>query len=143
MGYSRQKETICVGISNAGWQAGVGSKKGVDTQEVADSDLIVIWGGNPVHTQINVMTHVAKATRNGAKLVVVDPYRTPTAAKADLHLKLRPGTDGALACAVMHQLLEDGNVDLPYLEKYTDFDDAVRAHMKTKTPEWAAAITGT
>lgn len=142
MGYSRQKETICVGISNAGWQAGIGSKKGVDTQEVAESDLIVIWGGNPVHTQINVMTHVAKATRNGAKLVVVDPYRTPTAAKADLHLKLRPGTDGALACAVMHQLLEDGNVDLPYLEKYTDFDDGVRAHLKSRTPEWAAAITG-
>lgn len=142
MGYSRQKETICVGISNPGWHAGVGCKKGVDTQEVAKSDLIVIWGGNPVHTQINVMTHVAKAIRNGAKLVVVDPYRTPTAMKADFHLKLRPGTDGALACAVMYQLLEDNTIDLPYLEKYTDFDEGVRSHLKTKTPKWASEVTG-
>lgn len=142
MGYSRQKETICVGISNAGWHAGVGAKRGVDMREVADSELIVIWGGNPVHTQINVMTHVAKATRNGAKLVVVDPYRTPTAAKADIHLMLKPGTDGALACAVMHLILKEGQQDQAYLDRFTDFDENVREHLADKTPQWAAEITG-
>ena len=142
MGYSRQKETICVGISNAGWQAGVGTKRGVDARELSHSEVIVVWGGNPVHTQINVMTHIQQAVRRGAKLVVVDPYRTPTAAKADLHLMLRPGTDGALACAVMHQLLKEGYADHAYLEKYTDFTPEVAEHLASKTPAWAAEITG-
>ncbi len=141
-GYSRQKETICISISDAGWKAGTGSKRGVDAREIAESDLIVVWGGNPVHTQINVMTHIAKAAKQGAKLVVIDPYRTPTAAKADMHLMLKPGTDGALACAVMHQLLKDGYEDADYLARYTDFDEDVRQHLADKTPEWAAQITG-
>ncbi|MBR9883665.1 MAG: molybdopterin oxidoreductase family protein [Oceanospirillales bacterium] len=142
LGYSGQKETICVAISNAGYRAGVGAIRGVDAREIADSELIVVWGGNPVHTQINVMTHIAKARRKGAKLVVVDPYETPTAKQADLHLMLKPGTDGALACAVMHQILADGLEDRDYLEAYSDFDDRMRAHLSTRTPCWAAGITG-
>ena len=86
-GWSRQRETFCVALSDPGWLAGVGIKRGVDAREVVDSDLIVIWGGNPVHTQINFMHWTQKARRErGAKLVVVDPYRTATAEKADLHL---------------------------------------------------------
>jgi anaerobic selenocysteine-containing dehydrogenase len=142
MGYSGQKETICVAISNAGWKAGVGVVRGVDALEIEESELILVWGGNPVHTQINVMTHIAKARKRGAKLVVIDPYETPTAKQADLHIKLRPGTDGALACAMMHQILADGLEDQDYLARYSDFDDEVRRHLSTKTPAWAADITG-
>ena len=70
---------------------------------------IVMWGGNPVSTQVNVMTHVTRARKQrGAAFVVIDPYRTPTAAVADLHLAPLPGTDGALACAVMHVAFRDG-----------------------------------
>ena len=87
----------------AGWSAGVGRIAGPDPREMAQSDLIVVWGGNPVSTQVNVMTHISRARKKrGAKLVVIDPYRTGTAAVADLHLAPRPGTDGALACAVIH-----------------------------------------
>ncbi|GGB88482.1 dehydrogenase [Marinobacterium zhoushanense] len=142
LGYSGQKETICVAISNAGYRAGVGALRGVDAREIADSELILVWGGNPVHTQINVMTHIAKARKKGAKLVVVDPYRTPTAQQADLHLMLKPGTDGALACAVMQQILTDGLEDSDYLARYSDFDAGVREHLSTRTPQWAAGITG-
>ncbi len=79
---------------------------------LAKSDLIVMWGGNPVSTQVNVMTHVTRARKErGAKFVVIDPYRTPTAAVADLHLAPRPGTDAALACAVMHIAFRDGYAD--------------------------------
>ena len=88
MRYSRQKMTICTSLPEIGWQAGVGASRGVDPREMAKSDLIVVWGGNPVSTQVNVMTHVARARKErGAKLVVIDPYRTPTAAVADLHLR--------------------------------------------------------
>ncbi len=143
MGYSGMKETFCVAIADAGWSAGVGGKRGVDAREMAQSDLIVIWGGNPVHTQVNVMNWVQKARRDrGAKLVVVDPYRTATADKADLHLAPRPGTDGALACAVMHVLFAEGLADRDYLARYTDFPADLEAHLASRDPQWAAAITG-
>ena len=107
MRYSREHLSICSMLSDAGWFAGVGAKRGVDGREIAKSELIVVWGGNPVSTQVNVMTHVAMARKErGAKLVVVDPYRTATAEQADLHLAPLPGTDGALACAVMHVLFK-------------------------------------
>jgi anaerobic selenocysteine-containing dehydrogenase len=143
LGYSRQVSTICVMLADTGWNAGAGVKRGVDSREMAESDLIVVWGGNPVSTQVNLMTHVAKARKNrGAKLVVIDPYRTPTAEIADLHLAVRPGTDAALACAVMHVLFKEGYADRDYMVKYTDVPDELEAHLATRDPAWAARITG-
>ncbi len=143
MGYSRYYSTICVTLSDTGWAAGVGAKRGVDLREIDEhSDLVVIWGGNPVNTQVNVMSHAMAAKRRGATLVVVDPYRTGTAEKADLHLAPRPGTDGALACAIMHVLFAEGFADWDYLRAYTDCPDELAAHVAGRGPEWAAAITG-
>jgi anaerobic selenocysteine-containing dehydrogenase len=144
MKYSRQYSTICVTLSDTGWMAGCGVKRGVDAREIgAHSDLVVVWGGNPVHTQVNLMHHVAQARKErGARLVVVDPYRTPTAAQADRHLMLRPGTDGALACAVMHVLFKEGFADRDYLARYTDVPDELERHLVPRTPEWASRITG-
>ncbi len=141
--YSRQLNTICTILAEGGWLAGVGRKAGVDAREVRASDLIVVWGGNPVSTQVNLMTHIAQARKaHGAKLVVVDPYRTPTAEQADLHLMVKPGTDGALAAAVMQVLLTEGLADRDYLARLTDWDAEVEAHILACTPAWAAAITG-
>jgi anaerobic selenocysteine-containing dehydrogenase len=143
MRWSRQHSTICVALTDAGWIAGVGAKRGVDPREMAKSDLIVVWGGNPVSTQVNVMTQIAQARKErGAKLVVVDPYRTGTAELADMHLALLPGTDGALACAVMHVLFKEGFADRAYLARYTDDPEGLEAHLASRTLEWAAAITG-
>jgi anaerobic selenocysteine-containing dehydrogenase len=143
MRYSGWHTTICVTLSDAGWRAGYGRRWGVPGEEMVHSDLIVIWGTNPVNTQVNVMTHVARARKaRGAKLVVVDPYRTGTAEQADWHIAARPGTDGALACAVMHVLFRDGYADCAYLAKYADDWEETEAHLKSRTPEWAATITG-
>lgn len=143
MRYSRQHSTFCTALADAGWNAGAGAKRGVDAREIEYSDLVVVWGGNPVSTQVNVMHHIARAKRNnGARLVVVDPYRTGTAQKANLHLMLRPGTDGALACAVMHVLFREGYADRAYLREYTDDPDALERHLETRSPSWAADITG-
>ncbi|MBS0241766.1 MAG: molybdopterin-dependent oxidoreductase [Proteobacteria bacterium] len=142
-GYSRQHSTICSAPAEAGWRAGVGALRGVDPREMAESDLIVMWGGNPVSTQVNVMTHVTRARRTRtAKLVVVDVYRTPTVEQADVALVINPGTDGALALAIMCVLLRDGYADRDYLAQLTDFDAAVERHILSRTPEWAAPITG-
>jgi anaerobic selenocysteine-containing dehydrogenase len=143
MKYSRQKMTICTALPEIGWNAGVGLARGPDSREMAQSDLIVMWGGNPVSTQVNVMTHVSRARKErGAQFVVIDPYRTPTAAVADMHLAPRPGTDAALACAVMHVAFRDGYADRAYMAQYTDVPEALEAHLRDRGPEWASAITG-
>ncbi|MCP3869794.1 MAG: molybdopterin-dependent oxidoreductase, partial [Gammaproteobacteria bacterium] len=120
MGYSGQQKTICTSIGYSGWEAGTGAMRGSDPRSILHSDLIIIWGCNAVSTQVNLMTLVSKARKaRGAKLVVIDPCRTPTAEKADIHLMPRPGTDGALACAMMQQLFERDLADREYLNEHT------------------------
>jgi anaerobic selenocysteine-containing dehydrogenase len=141
--YSRQHSTICVTLSDSGWIAGAGVKRGVDAREIPLADLVVMWGGNPVSTQVNVMSHITRARKErGAPFVVVDPYRTPTAEVADIHLAPRPGTDGALVCAVMHVLFKEGYADRAYMAKYTAGAEALEAHLASRDPAWAAGITG-
>jgi len=143
MRWSRQHSTICNTLVDAGWRAGVGAKMGPDPREMGESDLIIVWGTNPAATQVNVMTHIARARRErGARLIVVDPYRSATAKVADEHVCLRPGTDGALACAMMHVLFRDGHADRDYLRTHADAPQELEAHLATRTPQWAAAITG-
>ena len=143
MRYSREHLSICNMLSDAGWLAGVGVKRGVDGREMAKSDLIVIWSGNPVSTQVNVMTNVAAARKQrGAELVVVDPYRTATAGQADIYLAPLPGTDGALACAVMHVLFAEGYADRDYMARYTDDPAGLERHLASRGPAWAARVTG-
>ncbi|HRD76454.1 MAG TPA: molybdopterin-dependent oxidoreductase [Hyphomicrobiaceae bacterium] len=141
--YSRQLATICTTPAWSGFVAGTGKLAGPDPREMAKSDLVVIWGTNPVNTQVNVMTHAVRARKErGAKIVAIDIYQNGTMEQADVALCLRPGTDGALACAVMHILFRDGHANWPYLEKYTDCPRELEAHLKSRTPEWASAITG-
>jgi anaerobic selenocysteine-containing dehydrogenase len=143
MGYSIQLSTVCTALVDAGWMAGTGRKIGPDPREMAEADLIVIWGSNAVSTQVNVMTHVARAKKNrGARVVVIDPYRNPTAETADMHICLRPGSDGALACALMHIAFRDGFANRDYMARYTDVPNELEAHLKSRGPEWAAEITG-
>ena len=141
--YSGQFSTICNTLARTGFQAGTGALRGADPREMAESDLIVIWGSNAVSTQVNVMHHVSRARKErGAKIVVVDPYRNGTAETADMHIMLRPGTDGAFACGVMHVLFKEGFADRAYMAKYTDVPDELERHLETRTPEWASAISG-
>ena len=141
--YSRFYGTICVGIAWPGYVAGTGALVGADPREMEKSDCIVIWGTNAVATQVNVMTHAVRARKaRGAKIVAIDIYETETMRQADLALRLRPGTDGALACAVMHVLFRDGLADRDYLARYTDAPAELEAHLLSRDPAWAAAITG-
>src|ERR1700682_912487 len=141
--YSGFHSTICVNPAYAGFAAGTGKIAGSDPREMAKSDLVVIWGTNAVNTQVNVMTHAVRARRErGAKIVAVDVYMNGTMEQADLPVLIRPGTDGALACAVMHCLFRDGRADWDYLDRYTDVPRELEAHLRTRDPQWAARITG-
>lgn len=141
--WSRFKSTICVMLSDNGWRAGYGKRWGVPAEEAgAHADLIVVWGTNPVATHVNLMSHIVRARKRGAKLVVIDPYKNGTADQADLHLPVRPGTDGALACAIMHVLFRDGFADRAYLRAHTDCPEDLEAHLVSRDPAWASQLTG-
>jgi anaerobic selenocysteine-containing dehydrogenase len=142
--YSGFHSTICVNPAYSGFAAGVGTIAGPDPREMAKSDLVVIWGTNAVNTQVNVMTHAIRARKErSAKIVAVDIYMNGTMAQADLAVLVKPGTDGALACALMHCLFRDGKADWDYLAKYTDAPRELEAHLRSRDPQWASAITGT
>src|SRR6201995_2942444 len=141
--YSRFYSTICANIARIGFAIGTGKIAGVDPREMGVSDLIVIWGTNPVNTQVNVMTHASRAKKErGARIAVVYIYNNDTMKQAHIKILLRPGTDGAFACGVMHVLFREGLADRAYMAKYTDCPDELEAHLQTRTPEWSAAICG-
>ena len=139
--YSGFHATICTTLAWNGFIAGTGRLAGSDPREMAKADLLVIWGTNAAATQVNVMTHAVRARKErGARIVVIDVYRNETAKQADRFLCVRPGTDGALACAIMHVLFRDGHADRAYLEAMTDAPAELEAHLASRTPEWAEAI---
>lgn len=142
-GYSRQFDTFCTNMAWTGYVAGTGKLAGPDPREMALSDQVVIWGTNAVATQVNVMTHAIAARKTrGARIIVIDVYRNETMKQADIGLIVKPGTDAALAGAIMHVLFRDGHADWDYLTKFTDAPRELEAHLQTRTPEWAAQITG-
>lgn len=141
--YSNLFDTFCTNLAWTGFTMGAGRLIGPDPREMAKSDCVVIWGTNAVVTQVNVMTHAVKARKErGAKIVVIDVYDNATMKQADLGLVVKPGTDGALACGVMHVLFREGLADREYLERYTDDPAGLEEHLRSRTPEWASAISG-
>jgi anaerobic selenocysteine-containing dehydrogenase len=142
LGASRLDRTICTATAYAGWRATVGAVTGNDSEQMVGADLVVLWGINAAYSTINVMTLVKQARARGASVVVVDPYRTPTAQQADEHLMVRPGTDGALALAMMHVLIDEGRVDRAYVARATLGFDRLADHVRAWTPARVASIVG-
>ena len=104
------------------------------------ADLVVLWGINAAYSSVNVMTLVKQARQRGARVVTIDPYRTPTAQQADEHLMVRPGTDAALALGVMHVLIAEGRLDHAYIERATLGFDRLAEHVKAWAPRQRPAI---
>ena len=120
--YSRFYGTICSTIARVGFAAGTGKVAGVDPREMGVSDLVVIWGTNPVQHpgQRDDACDARARKERGAKIAVIDVYNNDTMKQADIKILLRPGTDGAFACGVMHVLFREGYADREYLDRYTD-----------------------
>jgi anaerobic selenocysteine-containing dehydrogenase len=142
LGASRLDRSICVTTAYAGWRATLGAVTGTDSEQMVGADLVVLWGVNASYSTINVMTLVKQARARGAHVVAIDPYRTPTAQQADEHLMVRPGTDAALALAVMHVLVTEGRVDRGYVERATLGFDRLEEHVRAYSPEAVAPIVG-
>ncbi|HMA30590.1 MAG TPA: molybdopterin-dependent oxidoreductase, partial [Casimicrobiaceae bacterium] len=142
LGASLLDRTICSSAGKAGWGAVVGASMGMDLEEYANSGLILIWGSNPVTSNLHFWTRAQEAKRRGAKLVAIDPWRSATADKCHEHVALLPGTDGALAFGIMHVLIAEGLVDRDYVDRHTIGFDALASRAAEWTPERAARSCG-
>jgi anaerobic selenocysteine-containing dehydrogenase len=142
LGATRLKRNICDTAAEEAWVATTGMNVGTDMEGIEHSDLVILWGINAVHTNIHGIQFVNRARRNGARLVVVDPYRNRTAKLADVHLMPRPGTDAALALGVAHVLIRDGLIDRTYSEKQTLGFEPYAQEAGGYPPARAGEITG-
>jgi anaerobic selenocysteine-containing dehydrogenase len=142
LGASLLDRTICATAGKVGWSATIGASIGMDVERIVDSRLIVIWGSNPVVSNLHFWTRAQEAKRRGAKLVAIDPYRSQTAQKCHEHIALLPGTDAALALGVMHVLIAEKLVDRDYIDHYTVGFDALLRRVDAFTPAHVASICG-
>ena len=136
------ERTFCGEGSCTAWLSTIGPTAGVDPESYIHSKYIVIWACNSVSTNLHHWAIVQDAKKKGAKVVVIDSYKSRTAKQADWHLSPKPGTDGALAMALINHIIKNDLTDKDYIDKYTDGFEELKSHVTDKTPEWAAKITG-
>lgn len=142
LGASLLERTICASAGADGWRATIGASIGTDVEQFVDSKLIIIWGANPIVSNLHFWTRAQEAKRRDARLIAIDPYRSATAEKCHQHIAPLPGTDGALAFGLMHVLIAENLIDAEYIAKHTLGFDALSARASEFPPERVAAICG-
>lgn len=142
LGASLLDRTICASAGAAGYKVTVGASIGTDMERFNESRLVIIWGGNPVTSNVHLWPKILEARRNGARIIAIDPFRSLTAEKCDQHIAPLPGTDGALALAMMHVIIAEGLTDNDYIDKYTIGYQQLRERVKEFSPSIVAKITG-
>jgi anaerobic selenocysteine-containing dehydrogenase len=144
LGASQLGRTICSTAGGAALTSVYGIKLGTSPQDFAHAGLVIAWGANIHGNNVHLWPFIEEARRRGAKLVVIDPYRTRTAALADEHLAINPGTDAALALGMMHVILAAGLEDREYIARCTTGFEELKAHAlrPEHSPERVAAVTG-
>ena len=142
LGATVTERTFCGEGSATAWLLTLGPTAGVDPESFIHAKYIIVWACNSVSTNLHHWHIIKEAQKKGAKVVVIDPYASKTAKEADWHIAPKPGTDGALAMAMMHVIIEEGLVDQDYVDNYTVGFTELADKAKERTPEWAAEITG-
>jgi anaerobic selenocysteine-containing dehydrogenase len=142
LGASLLDRTICSTAGKAGYVATIGAAVGTDLEQFENAKLILIWGSNPVVSNLHLWSRVQEAKRRGAKLVAIDPYRSLSAEKCQVHLALLPGTDAALALGLMHVLINEDLIDHDYVDRYTVGFAELKQRVQEYPPTRVAQITG-
>ncbi len=143
LGASRLERTICSPAKDAGWKALMGDSPAMDPAEITESDLIILWGTNAAATSIHAMADAQKARKKGARLYCIDTYRTPTCDAADEALLIRPGSDGALALAMMHVIDKEGLAHIPFITANVQgYEKLVAEVLPNYPPEQVATLCG-
>src|SRR5580765_7232844 len=142
LGASRLDRTICSAAGGAALTASLGNRYATEPEQFRHSKLILDWGANILGTNVHLWPFVMEARRNGAKLYTIDPHRNRTGAASDKHYFINPGSDTALALAMMHVICGENLHDADYVERYTEGFDALRERVRDWTPQRAAELTG-
>lgn len=143
LGSSRLERTICSPAKDAGWKMIMGETPAMDPADMSHSDLIILWGINAAATSIHAMRDASEARRRGARILVIDTYRTPTANAADEFFLVKPGGDGALALGMMHVMLRDGLIDRSFIaENVQGFEELSTQILPDCTPEKMSLVCG-
>jgi anaerobic selenocysteine-containing dehydrogenase len=142
LGASHLDRTICAAAGGEGLVYTLGGKLGMKLEHFAESKLILIWGSNSIASNLHFWRLAQQAKRDGARLICIDPRRSETAEKCHEHIQLRPGTDAALALALMHQLIVNDWLDHDYIDRHTLGWDALRERALQWPPERAAEVCG-
>ena len=142
LGASRLDRTICSTAGMAGMTAALGNRYATEPEQFQHAKLIIAWGANILGTSVHFWPFIVEARRNGAKFYVIDPHRNRTAAAADKHFFINPGSDTALALAMMHVIIAENLHDAEYVANYTEGFDALRERVREWTPQRAAELTG-
>lgn len=142
IGASFLDRTICASAGGAGYKYTLGDRIGTDVEQTQNARLIIIWGGNPIASNLHFWTRVQEAKRNGAKIIAIDPYRSLSAEKCHQHIAVRPGTDSALALGMMHVLIQEDLLDHDYITQYTVGFEQLKQRVAEWTPEKVAEICG-
>lgn len=142
LGASKLDRTICSSAGSVGIKYTLGAKMGMDTEQYEHSKLVLIWGGNPIASNLHFWMRAQEAKRRGAVLIAIDPYRSLTAEKCDHHIPVLPGTDAALALGMMHILIRDDLLDHDYIDRYTLGYPLLKERVAEWTPEKTAQICG-
>ena len=142
VGASELDRTICASAGSVGYKYTIGAKIGTDTEQFEHAKVIIIWGSNPIASNLHFWVKVQEAKRKGATIIAIDPYRSLTAEKCHQHIDLLPGTDAALALGLMHVLIRDNYLDHDYIKNFTLGFDQLAERVKVWTPEHTAKICG-
>jgi anaerobic selenocysteine-containing dehydrogenase len=142
LGASMLDRTLCSSAGKAGIKATLGGSVGMDPERFDEAKLILLWGANPVVSNLHLWSRVQEAKRRGAKVIAIDPYRSLSAEKCTQHVALLPGTDGALALAMMQVLIAENLLDRDYIARFTLGFDALAERVKQYSPQWAAQVCG-
>ncbi|WP_018228038.1 molybdopterin-containing oxidoreductase family protein [Methyloversatilis universalis] len=142
LGSTVAEKTYCESGSSTAWIMTVGPIGGMDVESLAVSKYIIVWGMNMLNTNLHAWPFVLKAKAAGARVVVIDPVRTRTAKQADWHIRIKPGTDAALALGMMNVIISEDLYDHDYVEKYTLGFDQLKARAAEFPPERVSDITG-
>lgn len=142
MGASKLGRTICSAAGSAALQLTLGQGMGVDPEDMVHSKLIILWGVNPMTSNVHQIPIIEEARKKGAKLAVIDPYKHETARRADLHLQIKPGTDSALALGIMHILIKENRIDRDYIEQFVYGYDELAERALVYPPDKVESITG-
>jgi anaerobic selenocysteine-containing dehydrogenase len=142
IGASQLDRTICSSAGGAGLQITLGARLGTDVEAFAHSELIILWGTNPITSNLHLWSRCQEAKRRGAKLIAIDPYKSLSAEKCHQWLAIKPGTDAALALAMMHVLIRDDLLDHHYIANHTLGFSHLKTRVHEWTPERAAQVCG-